>query len=127
MDNARLTLVGEEIEGRGAFYHLTAPYSIPFKACQVIIFNLVSKSMTRIGPDFGENRYKKWYTGAITGSGIICCIPKFYGRGIVKIDTNTDTVTELDRNLFQNKVIICGDHVLSCAATFDGCAMLVES
>ena len=105
----------------GLWPHLTAPYSIPFEARRVIKFDPVSKSTTHIGPDFGENRYKKWYTGAITGSGIIYCLPKFYGRGILKIDTNTDTVTELDRNLFQKMVIICGDHVLSCAAALDGC------
>ena len=67
----------------------------------MIKFDPVSKSTTHIGPDFGDE-YKKWYTGAITstGSGIIYCVPKFYGRGILKIDTITDTVTELDRNLF---------------------------
>ena len=63
------TLIGEELEGddkwRGT---LVAPnssvYGITFKACQVVKFNPVNKSITFIGPDFGDGW--KWFSGAIT-------------------------------------------------------------
>ena len=63
--------------------------------------------MTRIRPNFGEG-YPKWVRGAITDSGIIYGVPCAENHGILKIDTNTDNVTELDANL----VMICGIHVL---------------
>lgn len=49
--------------------------------------------MTYIGSDFGNAR--KWVEGDMTGSGIIYCPPDISGdrRGILKIDTNTDTAT----------------------------------
>ena len=93
-------------------------YGIPSRARRVAKFNPVNKSMNFIGPDFG-NQQRKWYKGAITESGIIYCTP--YGsrnHGILKIDTNTDTVTELDRNLLPERG---GCMWLSCAAALDGC------
>ena len=35
----------------------------------------------------------------MTDNGVFYCIPYFSNRGILKIDTNTDTVTELDVDL----------------------------
>ena len=78
-------------------------------------FNPVNKSMTYIGPDFGDDMM--WCRGAMTDNGIIYCPPYDVDRGILKIDTNTDTVTELDRNLPEQ-----GNYMWrSYAATLDGC------
>ena len=55
--------------------------------------------------------------GAITDSGIIYC-PPYDIRGILKIDTNTDNVTELDGNLLPERG---GWMWRSCAAALDGC------
>ena len=62
--------------------------------------------MTRIGPDFGD-RWTKWISGAMTANGIIYCPPTDDDRGILKIDTNTDNVTELDANLLPDCVPQC--------------------
>ena len=121
MVSAISTLVGDELGGvdkyRGT---VTAPngflYGIPSCASRVAKFNPIDKSITYIGPDFG-GRWK-WLRGAKTDSGIIYCPPYFYGRGILKIDTNTDTVTELDVNLLPEP----GDEMWeSCAVALDGC------
>ena len=77
--NAITSLVGEEFEGdekwRGT---LAAPngsvYGIPLAARRVSKFNPVDKSITEIGPDFGNDECK-WSKGAITDSGIIYCVP----------------------------------------------------
>ena len=99
------TLIGEEVEGLFNKWlgTLAAPngslYGIPFIARRVAKFNPVDKSMTLIGPDFvGTGRFK-WDRGAITGNGIIYCPPLNDDHGILKIDTNTDNVTELDTDL----------------------------
>jgi len=120
MVNAMSTHVGEEVK-RGDKYSGTVAgnngylYGIPYSARRVIKFNPVDKSMTYIGPDFG-NRVK-WCNGAMTGNGVIYCVPCFL-RGILKIDTNTDTVTELDRNLLPEQAVGAWE---SCAAALDGC------
>ena len=129
MNNAITTLVGEELEGRDEKYRgtLAAPngslYGIPYYAGRVSKFNPLDKSTTEIGPDFGDT-LGKWISGAITSSGIIYC-PPFdedpvdAGHGILKIDTNTDNVTELDRNLLPERD---GYYMwVSCAAAHDGC------
>jgi len=73
--------------------------------------------MTHIGPDFGDGR--KWSSGAITDNGIIyCTLEDSFDRGILKIDTNTDTVTELDANLLPEQG---GCMWISCAVALDGC------
>ena len=123
MSNVITTLVGEEVEGEGVKWRgtLAAPngsvYGIPYYARRVAKFNPVDKSMNFIGPDFGDQR--KWYNGAINDSGIIYCPPcDSRNHGILKIDTNTDTATELDRNLLPEQ----GDWMwMSCAAALDGC------
>ena len=77
-------------------------YGIPYQhdAHQVVKFNPVDKSITHIGPDFGDD-LAKWCKDAMAENRIIYCVPLFR-HGILKIDTNTDddtTVTELDVNL----------------------------
>ena len=98
-------------------------YGIPGEARQVIKFNPVDKSITDIGPDFGEGL--KWSRGTISSqSGFIYCPPVDFDHGILKIDTNTDTVTELDVNLLPEQ----GDYRWrSCAATLDGCIYFMPS
>ena len=92
-------------------------YGIPACAHRVVKSNLFGKSIAYIEPDFG--RGYKWCKGAITDSGVIYkyCVPNT-GRGILKIDTNTDTVTELDANLLPERD---NNKWLSCAAAPDGC------
>ena len=122
MDNALSSLVGEELEGDDKWDATVAGkngfiYGIPFRASQVAKFNPVDKSMIHIGPDFGED-ILKWRGGAITNNGIIYCVPYEGDRGILKIDTNTDNVTELNVNLFPER----GNRLwMSCAAALDGC------
>ena len=123
VNNAITTLVGEELEGVNAWGgSLAAPngsvYAIPCWAGRVSKFNPVDKSVTEIGPDFGGGQ-GKWRQGAINDRGVIYCVPYDSYRGILKIDTNTDTVTELDVNLLPEQ----GDDNMwaSCAAALDGC------
>ena len=122
MVNAISTLVGEELEGRENYYGTVAGtnngsvYCIPFRARQVAKFNPVDKSMTHIGPDLGDGF--KWGRGAMTGNGIIYCVPKHENRGILKIDTNTDTATELEANLLPERGPAMWS---SCVAALDGC------
>ena len=121
MTNLISTLVGESFEGNAKSKGtLAAPngslYGIPYHAGRVAKFNPVDKSMTHIGPDFGVQW--KWWGGAITGSGIIYCPPVNSNRGILKIDTNTDDVTELNRNLLPEQGWFMWR---SCAVALDGC------
>ena len=81
----------------------------------------VDASIARIGPDFGEE-LRKWSKGAMTGSGIIYCPPlTTIFNGILKIDTNTDTVTELDANLLPERNYCWYCYWQSCALPLDGC------
>ena len=139
MNIALSRLVGEELEDCHEKWRATvaAPngsiYGIPWEAPRVAKFNPVDESITHIGPDFNDNddndddgydyRYDlhdpgKWYKGAITESGVIYCPPNNRHRGILKIDTNTDDVTELNRNLLPEQG---GCMWESCAAALDGC------
>ena len=95
----------------------------PGEARQVIKFNPVEKSFTDIGPDFSEGL--KWSRGTISQSSFIYCPPVDFDHGILKIDTNTDTVTELDVNLLPER----GDYRWRscCAATLDGCIYFIPS
>ena len=121
MDNAISTLVGEELLGWCDKWEGSVPgingsiYGIPNEADQVVKFNPVDKSITHIGPHFGDRC--KWKRGAITASGVIYCSPEGDHRGILKIDTNTDNVTELNRNLLPERA---GCMWLSGAAAPDG-------
>ena len=127
MTNLISTLVGEERITQGSYWDsVSAPngciYGIPSGARRVIKFNPVDKSITYIGPDFGDEW--KWMRGAMADSGIIYC-PPFNSHGILKIDTNTDTVTKLDVNLLPER----GTYSMwdSCAAALDGCIYFVPS
>ena len=101
MSNPMITLVGEELNAICYKWStcLAAPnasiYGIPYNAGRAVKFNPVDKSMTEIGPNFGDGQ-AKWEGGAITDNGVIYCPPSDGGRGVLKIDTNTDDVTELD-------------------------------
>ena len=127
MVNAISTLVGEEIErGRAPQqqnYCATVAsnngciYGIPCHASQVIKFDPDRNSMTFIRPDFGDYD-EKWYRGAITDSGVIYGLPLDEECGILKIDTNTDNVTELNVNLLPEEG---WSMWASCAAALDGC------
>ena len=81
MSNLITALVGEQLEGEGDKWlgTLAAPngsvYGIPWEAPRVAKFNPVSKSITHIGPDLGDD-WGKWHEGAITDSGIIYCTPR---------------------------------------------------
>ena len=94
MVNALSILVGEELKGRHYewFGSVSAPngsiYAIPSSARRVMKFDPGSKSITNIGPDFGDG--EKWMRGAMTHSGVI--YSTHCNRGILKIDTNTDNV-----------------------------------
>ena len=74
-NNAITSLVGEDLEEFCEWSgSLAAPngfvYGIPYNARRVVKFNPVDKSITEIGPDFGNDECK-WSEGAITDSGII--------------------------------------------------------
>ena len=125
IDNPITTRVGEKLERHQTWWGTVAAandsiYGIPFQARRVIKFNPVDKSMTHIGPDFGEGL--KWTNGAITGNGVIYCFPFHSNRGILKIDTNTDTATELDVNLLPEQ----GGAVSCAAAALDGCIYFIS-
>ena len=127
LSNAITKIVVEDLASKDFKWSgtLAAPngsvYGIPWEARRISKFNPIDKSMTEIGPDFedgwnGEDSFK-WSGGAITDTGVIYC-PPCNDRGILKIDTNTDTVTVLDRNLLPER----GDYRwLSCALALDGC------
>ena len=121
MVNVISTLVGEELEGRNRYVGTVAAansslYCVPFSARRVVKFDPIDKSITHIGPDFGVGR--KWRNGAITDSGVIYCPPWNSNRGILKIDTNADTATELNVNLLPQQGYNMWE---SCAVALDGC------
>ena len=121
MEHAISTLVGEELEGENKWGETFAAsngflYGIPGDARQVAKFNPVDESFTHIGPDFGDDN--SWYEGAMPSNGIIYCPPRCdENRGILKIDTNTDNVTELDVNLLPERGYYMWE---SCALALDG-------
>ena len=134
MNNAITTLAGEELaEGNKYIGTLAAPngsvYGIPYTARRVGKFNPIDKSFTDIGPYFGNvDGYDewKWHAGAMSDNGIIYCPPQgFFDRGILRIDTNTDNVTELGRNLLPEQGD--GSMWISCAAALDGCIYFMPS
>ena len=128
MTNTLTTLVGEELErGRDKWWATVAApngslYGIPCAARQFVKFNPIDKSTTHIGPDFGGGF--KWLKGAMTNSGIIYCAQFDRDIGILKIDTNTDNDTELDRNLLPERGLQLWR---SCALALDGCIHFMPS
>ena len=69
-------------------------YGIPYSARRVVKFNPLDKSLTEIGPDLGDGRYK-WRCGVRDNNGNIYCAP-FHADHILKISTNDGTVETLD-------------------------------
>jgi len=62
----------------------------------VIKFNPLDKSLTEIGPDLGEGRWK-WMCGVRANTGDIYCVPfPSNNRHILKIKTSDGTVETLD-------------------------------
>jgi len=61
---------------------------------RVVKFNPLDKSLTEIGPDFGEGG-GKWRCGVLAKTGCIYCAPA-YADHILKINTNDGTVETLD-------------------------------
>ena len=122
MENALSTLVGGELGERLEKWMSSVAgvdgsiYGIPLSARRVVKFNPIDKCITHIGPDFEP--FKKWTRGAITDSGIIYCTPFTSNHGILKIDTNTDTVTELNDAVLPEQGY---KGLESCAAAHDGC------
>ena len=122
MTNLTSTLVVENLGGYEWWEFEAAAngsiYGIPKRARQVVKFDPVDKSKTHIGPDFGNGW--KWHRGAMTPSGVMYCPPfDSHRRGILKIDTNTDNVTEFDVDLLPE---VGGEGMwVSCAVALDGC------
>ena len=69
-------------------------YGIPCDAPRVVKFNPLDKSLTEIGPDFGEGG-EKWLCGVLANTGSIYCAPGDADQ-ILKIDTIQGTVETLD-------------------------------
>jgi hypothetical protein len=77
------------VDGKNGFL-----YGIPFNARRVVKFNPLDKSLTEIGPDFGEGEYK-WMCGVLANTGSIYCAP-YCADHILKININDGTVETLD-------------------------------
>jgi hypothetical protein len=93
------TLIGDGIQGRQKWAAFVDGgdgffYGIPCNARRVVKFNPLDKSMTEIGPDFGEGG-AKWMCGVRANTGRIYCAP-YVANHILKIDTNDGTVETLD-------------------------------
>jgi hypothetical protein len=72
-------------------------YGIPAQARHVVKFNPLDLSLTEIGPDFGEGRFKWWRKGGVRAkTGSIYCVPYVSSNSIPKISTNDGTVETLD-------------------------------
>ena len=128
MSNALSTLLGENVgDGNGVWSGNMqgvdgSLYGIPCNARRVMKFNPIHKSVSHIGPDLGGGW--KWRGGAMADNGVFYCIPYFSNRGILKIDTNTDTVTELDVDLLPEQ----GGYMwMSCDLALDGCIYFMPS
>ena len=103
MVNAISTLVGEELEEGYHKWHgsVAAPngsiYGILSRARRV------ANSTPSINPSLKsdltlvmEASASGLFRGAMTNNGVVYCPPNHKDRGILKIDTNIDNVTELD-------------------------------
>ena len=128
------TLIGEEVVGdEKSQGTLAAPngslYGMPYYNRRVVKFNPEDKSMTEIGPVFIDLDASdgKWKQGVMTDTGVIYSFPSgfgsWYDRGILKIDTNTDDVTEDGIHPYpEDAPHEDGDAMwLSCAVALDGC------
>jgi hypothetical protein len=93
------TLIGDEIEGYQKWSAFVDGgdgffYGIPNHARRVVKFDPIDKSLTEIGPDLGDGRYK-WMCGVRANNSSIYCAPCL-AEHILKIDTIQGTVETLD-------------------------------
>ena len=93
-------------------------YGIPCNSRRVMKFYPMDKSFAYIGPDLGGGEWDTWVKGAMANNGVIYCLPANSYRGILKINTNTDNVTELDINFPERGG---SNKWLSCDLALDGC------
>jgi hypothetical protein len=77
------------VDGKNGFF-----YGIPCDARRVVKFDPLDKSLTEIGPDFGEGGYK-WMCGVLANNSSIYCAPYCADR-VLKIDPIQGTVETLD-------------------------------
>ncbi|GAH13819.1 unnamed protein product, partial [marine sediment metagenome] len=77
------------VDGGDGFF-----YGIPCCARRVVKFNPLNKSLTEIGPDFGDD-IGKWQCGVLANNGRIYCAP-YRADHILKINTIDGTVETLD-------------------------------
>ena len=99
-DPSLTTFIGDEIQGRQKWLAFVDGkngffYGIPYNARRVVKFNPLDKSLTEIGPDFGEGGYK-WMCGVRANTGSIYCAPCDATQHILKINTNDGTVETFD-------------------------------
>jgi hypothetical protein len=98
-ESSLATLIGDEIQGDHKWCSFVDGgdgffYGIPFNARRVMKFNPLEKSLTEIGPDFGDGE-AKWICGIRANIGRIYCVPVSADH-ILKINTNDGTVETLD-------------------------------
>ncbi len=77
------------MDGEDGFF-----YGIPYNARHVVKFDPLDKSLTEIGPDVGEGRYK-WMCGVLANTGSIYCAT-YHAEHVLKINTIQGTVETLD-------------------------------
>jgi hypothetical protein len=93
------TLIGDGIQGYDKWSSFVDGgdgflYGIPYNARRVVKFDPLDKSMTEIGPDFGEGG-AKWMCGVLANNSSIYCAP-YLANHILKININDGTVETLD-------------------------------
>jgi hypothetical protein len=93
------TLIGDEIQGDRKWSDFVDGedgffYGIPSCARRVVKFNPLDKSLTEIGPDFGDD-LAKWTCGVRANTGDIYCAP-CNAEHILKIKTSDGTVETLE-------------------------------
>jgi hypothetical protein len=98
-ESSLTTLIGDEIQGDEQWSDFVDGgdgflYGIPFNATRVVKFNPLDKSLTEIGPDLREGKYK-WKCGVRANTGSIYCAP-YCADHILQIDTIQGTVETLD-------------------------------
>jgi hypothetical protein len=91
--------LGDEIEGESKWLDFVDGkdgffYGIPCNARRVVKFNPLDKSLTEIGPDLGEGKWK-WMCGVRANTVSIYCA-SYDADHILKIDPIRGTVEILD-------------------------------
>ena len=95
---------------KGGDQWLVLTYGIPLGARRVAKLNPIDKSITFIGPDFGDSRLK-WWTGAITYNGINCPqIVVASSRSIRTLILSHNCISTFQKEKVE---MLLGHHVLS--------------